>query len=44
MATFEDHVNKVKIVIKKPKAAGFKINADESFFVRDNLEYLGFGV
>ena len=39
---FEDHLNKVKIVLKKLKAAGFKINAEKSFFARDNLEYLGF--
>ena len=41
---FEDHLNKVKIVLKKLKAAGFKINAEKSFFTRDNLEYLGFQI
>ena len=41
---FEDHLNKVKIVSKKFKAAGFKINADKSFFASDNLEYLGFKI
>ena len=40
-SNFEDHLNKVKIVLKKLKAAGFKINAEKYFFVRDNLEYLG---
>ena len=25
---FEDHLNKVKLVLKKLKAAGFKINAE----------------
>ena len=39
---FEDHLNKVKIVLKKIKAGGFKINAEKSFYARDNLEYLGF--
>ena len=40
---FEDHLNKVKIVLKKLKVAPFiKINAQKSFFARDNLEYLGF--
>ena len=29
---FEDHLNKVKIVLKKLKAAGFKINVQKSFF------------
>ena len=32
---FEDHLNKVKLVLKKLKAAGFKINADKSFLARD---------
>ena len=41
---FEDHLNKVKIVLKKLKAFGFKINADKLIFVRDNLEYLGFKI
>ena len=33
---FEDHLNIVKIVLKKLKAAGVKINADKSFFANDN--------
>ena len=37
---FEDNLNKVKAVLQKLKAACFKINADKSFFARDNLEYL----
>ena len=41
---FQDHLNKVNIVIKKLKAAGFKINAEKSFPVRDNLVYLGFKI
>ena len=41
---FEDHLNKVKIVLKKLKAAGFKINVEKSFFARDNLEYFGFKI
>ena len=41
---FEDHLNKVKIVWNKLKAAGFNINADNSIFARDNLEYLGFQI
>ena len=42
--SFEYHVNKVKIVLKKVKAAGFKVNAESWFFARDNLEYLGFKI
>ena len=34
---FEDHLNKVKVVLKNLKAAGFKINAEKSFFARDNF-------
>ena len=41
---FEGYLNKVKIVLKKLKAAGFKINAEKSKFARDNLEYLGFKI
>ena len=41
---FEDHLNKVKVVLKKLKPAGLKINADKSFFARDNLEYLDFKI
>ena len=41
---FKDHLNMVKIVLKKLKAAGFKINAEKSFFVKDKLEYLGFTI
>ena len=39
---FEDYLNKVKIVLNKLKAAGFKINTDKLAFVRNKLEYLGF--
>ena len=30
---FDDHLNKVKIVLKKQKAAGFKINANNSIYL-----------
>ena len=39
---FEDHLNNVKIVLKKLKAADFKINAEKLFFAKENLEYLYF--
>ena len=41
---FQYHLNKVKIVLKKLNAAGFKINAEKSFIARDNLEYVGFKI
>ena len=37
---FKDHLNKEKIVLKKLKAADFKINVDKSFIDRDNSKYL----
>ena len=37
---FEDHLNKIKIVLNKTNSAGFKINAEKKFFARDNLECL----
>ena len=43
-SNFEDHLNKLKIVLKKLKAAGFKINEEKSFFARNNLKYLGFKI
>ena len=41
---FEDHLNTIKIVLTKLKAAGFKVNAKKLFFARDNLEYLGYKI
>ena len=34
---FEDHLNKVKIVLNKLNAIGFKINAYKSFFARPEI-------
>ena len=41
---FEDHLNKVNILIKKLKAVGYKINAEKSKFARDDLEHLNFKI
>ena len=41
---FEYHLNKVETVLNKLKAAGFRVNAEKSFFARDNLENLGFKI
>ena len=42
---FEDHLDKIKIVLYKlKKAVGFETNADKSFFARDNLDYVGFKI
>ena len=41
---FEDHVNKIKIVLKKLKAAGCKISVWILFFASDKLEYFGYKI
>ena len=38
---FEDHLDNVKIILKKVEGADFKINAEKLFFARYSLEYLG---
>ena len=43
-SNFKDHRNKVTIVLKKLKAACFKINVEKSFFARFSLEYLSFKI
>ena len=42
--SFEDHLQKVDKVLSKLKSAGFKVNAEKSFFARSSLEYLGFKI
>eukprot|EP00978_Attheya_sp_CCMP212_P045379 scaffold343876_cov75-Attheya_sp.AAC.2 len=42
--TFDDHLEKLDIVLHRIQAVGFKINAPKSFFGRQELEYLGFWI
>ena len=42
--SFEDHLNKLDVVFKKLQDAGFKVNAEKSFFAQSELEYLGFKI
>ena len=42
--TFDDHLSKLDKVFFKLQAAGFKVNAEKSFFAKDELEYLGFKI
>ena len=42
--SLEDHIKKLDKVLSKLKSAGFKVNAEKSFFARDELEYLGFKI
>ena len=46
MATHQPHSPQRSISnsAQRVKAAGFKINAEKTFFTRDNLEYLGFKI
>ena len=39
--SFKDHINKLDEVLRKLNQKGFKVNAEESFFARNELEYLG---
>ena len=40
----EDHSKKLDKVLSKLQSAGFKVNAEKSFFARNELEYLGFKI
>jgi len=42
--SFQDHSTKVGTVLDKLLKAGFKVNAEKSFFAQDSLEYLGFKI
>ena len=42
--SFEDHINKLDKVLSKLNQKYFKLNAEESFFVRSALEYLRFRI
>ena len=40
--TYDDHIEKVNIVLKRLEEAGFRANLRKCFFARDSLEYLGY--
>ena len=42
--TYEDHLIKLDKILDKLKKAGFKVNANKSFFCQKELEYLGFKI
>ena len=42
--SFEDHINKLDKVLSKLNLKGFEVNAEKSFFARNELEYLGFKI
>ena len=41
---YDDHLNKLELILKRIQEAGLKINAKKSFFARGELEYLGYWV
>ena len=41
---FEDHLEKLDMVLARLREAGLKINAKKSFFARTELEYLGYWI
>ena len=40
--TFEDHMEKLDIVLSRVEQAGFRANVRKCFFAEDELEYLGY--
>ena len=42
--SFEDHIKKLDKVLSKLNQKGFKVNAEKSFFARNELKYLEFRI
>jgi len=42
--TFSDHLEKLKLVMRRLQRAGLKVNITKSFFTRSQLEYLGYWI
>ena len=42
--SFEDHLQKVEVVLQRLHDAGLKVNASKSFFAQSELEYLGYWI
>ena len=42
--SFEDHINKLDNVLSKLNQKGFKVNAEKSFFAKNELEYIEFRI
>ncbi len=42
--TFDDHLEKLELILKRLKQAGLKVNAAKSFFAKHELEYLGYWI
>ena len=42
--SFEDHLEKIKLILEGLKQAGLKVNASKSTFFTDKIEYLGYWI
>ncbi len=42
--SFQDHLNKLELVLNRLQKAGLKVNATKSFFAAEELEYLGYWI
>jgi RNase H-like domain found in reverse transcriptase/Reverse transcriptase (RNA-dependent DNA polymerase) len=42
--SFEEHIDKLKVVLGQLRDAGLKVNAKKSFFACEELEYLGYWI
>jgi len=42
--TFSDHLEKLKLVLRRLQRAGLKVNITKSFFARSQLEHLGYWI
>ena len=40
--SFEDHLEKLKVMLTKLLWANFRVNADKSTYYMDTIEYLGY--
>ena len=40
--SYEDHLKKVEVVLARLENAGLQVNAEKSFFAKDECEYLGY--
>ncbi len=43
-STYDDHLEKLDIILQRLQGAGLKVNAKKSFFARGELEYLGYWI
>jgi hypothetical protein len=43
-ASYEDHLEKLELVLQRIQRAGLKVNARKSFFAKGELEYLGYWI